>query len=62
MPTMLVTGGESGFVTAADREEFSRRLPHARLETVAGAGHAVQSDQPIALADLISDFLKAPPG
>jgi pimeloyl-ACP methyl ester carboxylesterase len=62
MPTMLVTGGESGFVTAADREEFSRRLPHARLETVTGAGHAVQSDQPIALAELISDFLEAPPG
>jgi esterase len=58
MPTMLVTGGESGFVTAADQSEMSRRLPSLRVQSVAGAGHAVQSDQPVALAALITDFVR----
>lgn len=57
MPTMLVTGGESGFVTADDRAEMTRRLPALRTETVPAAGHAVQSDQPTALAALIIDFV-----
>jgi pimeloyl-ACP methyl ester carboxylesterase len=57
MPTMLVTGGESGFVTAEHRAEMSRRLPSIRIETVPGAGHAVQSDQPRALAAVIAGFL-----
>ena len=61
MPTMVVTGGESGFVTPQDRAEYARRGPHIRLETVGGAGHAVQSDQPVALTALISDFLRPRP-
>lgn len=57
IPTMLVLGGESRFVTADDRAEVTRRLPSVRVETVPGAGHAVQSDQPHALAALIGDFV-----
>lgn len=59
MPVLLVVGGESGFTTDTDRAEMSRRLPGLRTATVPGAGHAVQSDQPAALAELISRF--APP-
>jgi pimeloyl-ACP methyl ester carboxylesterase len=40
-----------------DYDEFRRRLPAARVEVVAGAGHAIQSDQPLALARLIEDFV-----
>jgi esterase len=57
MPVMLVKGGDSGFVTAADLAEVTRRLPSVRTEIVAGAGHAVQSDQPSALSNLIRDFV-----
>jgi pimeloyl-ACP methyl ester carboxylesterase len=56
VPTMLVRGGESKFVADADAAEFRRRLPSARYEVVPGAGHAVQSDQPLALVGLIEDF------
>ena len=56
-PTMLVRGGESAFVPERDAFEFARRKPDARLEVVAGAGHSVQSDQPVALAGLIADFI-----
>jgi pimeloyl-ACP methyl ester carboxylesterase len=57
VPTMLVLGGESVFVVPEDVEQFRRRLPSARVETVAGAGHAVQSDQPQVLVDLLADFV-----
>jgi esterase len=57
MPVMLATGEESGFVTPADLAELRRLLPALRHEPVAGAGHAVQSDQPAVLAGLIRDFV-----
>lgn len=57
VPAMLVLGGESVFVLPDDVAEFRRRLPSVRVETVAGAGHAVQSDQPAALVALLADFL-----
>lgn len=56
VPTMLVRGGESKFVTDDDAAEMRRRLPSIRIETVAGAGHAVQSDRPLDLVTLIDDF------
>jgi len=57
VPTMMVQGADSVFVTAEDRAEFERRMPAVRWEVVAGAGHAVQSDQPLVLADLVDNFL-----
>jgi len=62
VPTMVVQGGDSVFVTHDDRAEFERRLPSTLWEVVPGAGHAVQSDQPRALAALIHEFvLEDPP-
>jgi pimeloyl-ACP methyl ester carboxylesterase len=57
MPTMLVKGGDSAFVTAEDLAEVTRRLPSVRVEIVPGAGHSVQSDQPAALTTLIREFV-----
>jgi pimeloyl-ACP methyl ester carboxylesterase len=56
MPLMLVRGSESAFVAEPDVVELRRRQPRARIEDVAGAGHAVQSDRPAQLAALITDF------
>jgi pimeloyl-ACP methyl ester carboxylesterase len=56
MPVMLVRGGDSRFVPDADADRFRELQPELRLETVPGAGHAVQSDQPLALTRLITDF------
>jgi esterase len=53
VPALLVRGGESAFVTDEDAEEFVRRHPATRVEVVPGAGHSVQSDQPLALAALL---------
>lgn len=57
IPTMLVVGGSSVYVLAEDVERFRGALPSVRVETVPGAGHAVQSDQPAALVELLSDYL-----
>jgi pimeloyl-ACP methyl ester carboxylesterase len=57
VPLLLVLGGDSQFTGEQDVAEFRRRLPAAQVEVVAGAGHAVQSDQPLALARLISNFV-----
>ena len=56
-PTMLVQGGDSVYVRPEDVEEYQRRMPLLRHEVVAGAGHAVQSDQPAALVALLVDFV-----
>jgi pimeloyl-ACP methyl ester carboxylesterase len=56
-PIMLVRGGDSKFVRDEDAAEFLRRQPGVRTEVVADSGHAVQSDQPLALTSLIQDFV-----
>ena len=61
VPIMLVRAGRSGLVLDEDVDEFRRRQPGARIELVADAGHSVQSDQPVVLADLIQDFLATTP-
>jgi pimeloyl-ACP methyl ester carboxylesterase len=58
-PVLLVRGGESKFVEDEDVDELRRRLPDARVEVVAGAGHAVQSDRPLELVRLIREFTAA---
>jgi pimeloyl-ACP methyl ester carboxylesterase len=56
-PVMLVRGGDSKFVTDDDVAEYRRRMPGLRSEVVPDSGHAVQSDQPLALARLIEEFI-----
>lgn len=57
IPTMFIRGGLSKFNTDEDVEEMRRRLPMLRVETVEGAGHAVQSDQPLQLVRLLNEFV-----
>ena len=59
VPVLLALGGESKFVRDEDVAQFRRRLPAVRVEVVPGAGHAIQSDQPLALTRLIEDFIFA---
>ncbi len=61
-PTMLVRGALSKYVHDDDVAEMRRRLPQLRVEVVDGAGHAVQSDQPLELVRLLEDFLRGGAG
>jgi len=56
-PLMLVRGMRSqSVVDDHDENEVRRRRPDARIEQV-DAGHSIQGDQPVLLADLIEDFV-----
>ncbi|WP_433207717.1 hypothetical protein ACQP1G_22525 [Nocardia sp. CA-107356] len=45
-----------------DDAELLRRQPCARVAVVDGAGHSVQGDRPVELAELIGDFAMKPLG
>lgn len=60
VPVMLVRGMQpQSVVDDADEAELRRRLPSARIEQVAEAGHSVQGDTPVELAALLADFAGA---
>ncbi len=56
IPVLFVRAGLSPFVLDEDIAEMRRRLPSLEIVVVDGAGHAVQSDRPLVLADLIRAF------
>jgi pimeloyl-ACP methyl ester carboxylesterase len=63
VPLMLVRGMlPQSVVDDDDEAELLRRLPSARVEHVADAGHSVQGDAPVELARLIDDFTPPGPG
>jgi pimeloyl-ACP methyl ester carboxylesterase len=58
VPVMLLRGMRSQSVVGdADEAELLRRLPGARIEHVAEAGHSIQGDDPLTLARLLDDFV-----
>ena len=61
VPVLLVRGMRPQSVVDDDDEaELLRRLPDARVEHVAEAGHSVQGDTPVELATLLDAFLLRP--
>jgi pimeloyl-ACP methyl ester carboxylesterase len=58
VPVMLVRGMRpQSVVDDADEAELLRRQPAARIEHVQEAGHSVQGDTPVELAELLADFI-----
>jgi pimeloyl-ACP methyl ester carboxylesterase len=58
VPVMLVRGMRAGSVVSdEDEAELRRRLPNARIEHVAEAGHSVQGDDPLTLVRLLQEFV-----
>ena len=58
VPLMLVRGMRpQSVVDDADKAELVRRQPGARIEHVEEAGHSVQGDTPVELAELLDDFI-----
>ncbi len=57
IPIMLVRGGASAFVTEEHVAEFRSRAKDFRFEIVDGAGHSVQSDRPVQLAALLTEYV-----
>jgi pimeloyl-ACP methyl ester carboxylesterase len=57
-PCLLIWGKEDRLVPPIYAEEFVRRLPGARVETVDGCGHAPQLEHPDAVARMTRRFLR----
>jgi poly(3-hydroxyoctanoate) depolymerase len=62
-PTLVLAGDRDPIVPARNARILAGRIPSARLEVIAGAGHLLVLDQPERCATLIADFLgDAPAG
>jgi pimeloyl-ACP methyl ester carboxylesterase len=55
-PTLVVCGGADTVVPLDCGRQYAELLPHARLEVIEDAGHALFLEEPDALARLIADF------
>jgi pimeloyl-ACP methyl ester carboxylesterase len=58
-PITLIRGGRSPVVDEADVAELQRRQPTAAHVVVDDAGHSIQGDQPVRLAELLTAILEA---
>jgi pimeloyl-ACP methyl ester carboxylesterase len=54
---LIVRGDADRIVPASAVALYAERLPNARIESVAGAGHLIEMEQPAALARLIASFI-----
>lgn len=61
MPVLLVHGENDIGVPVADARAAAARLPNARLEVFAGAGHWTQRDEPERFHALLRAFLRGEP-
>jgi len=57
VPTLFAWGDHDSFAPASSGQELAARMPDARVEVLADAGHLPQLDQPAALASSINRFL-----
>ena len=57
VPTLVVQPEHDTVVPASCAEAYAQLLANAQLETLAGAGHMAEAEQPDALAQLIAAFL-----
>jgi pimeloyl-ACP methyl ester carboxylesterase len=58
-PLLVIHGAESDTFFPDAARELQRRLPHAQLRAVPGAGHLVPLEQPEAVAAATLAFLAA---
>lgn len=56
-PVLFLRGSESGYILPEDEHDILRIFPNARIETIEGASHWVQSDQPEAFVKAVTDFI-----
>jgi pimeloyl-ACP methyl ester carboxylesterase len=58
-PTLIVRGAESDVFLREHAERLAQAIPKARQVEIAGAGHTVQGDNPVALTRAMREFFAA---
>ncbi|NIW35157.1 MAG: alpha/beta fold hydrolase [Gemmatimonadetes bacterium] len=56
-PTLVIVGSEDAIVPPADTREWAARIPDARLDVIAGAGHVSNLERPDTFNQMVADFL-----
>jgi pimeloyl-ACP methyl ester carboxylesterase len=56
--TMIVWGTHDRFFPATQAHELARRMPHAEVRLIEGAGHSPNWEKPDELAGILREFLK----
>ncbi|WP_246203948.1 alpha/beta fold hydrolase [Streptomyces tailanensis] len=59
VPTLVCWGEDDTWIPMAKGRELADRIPGARFEPIAGAGHLVQEDAPAELTAALLDFLQS---
>jgi pimeloyl-ACP methyl ester carboxylesterase len=57
--TLIVRGDADRIVPASAAALYAERLPNARSEVIAGAGHLIEMEQPTALGRLVDSFISS---
>jgi esterase len=57
VPTLFVRGANSTYITDDDYPAIQTLFPQVRIETIAGAGHWVQAEQPTAFSEAVLRFI-----
>ncbi len=57
-PVLVVCGSEDVVIPPANADALAALWPHARLERIAGGGHALMAQQPELIARLIASFAR----
>lgn len=57
VPTLVIAGDEDAVTPAKGMREMASRIPNARFELIAGAGHLSNLERPAAFNHVISEFL-----
>ena len=57
-PVLFLKGALSSYITDEDEKEIRRIFTDVRIETIAGAGHWVQAEQPQAFIEAVMKFIR----
>jgi pimeloyl-ACP methyl ester carboxylesterase len=57
-PTLIVAGSRDLMTPARNTRQLAEMLPHAKVVTLPGAGHAMMAEQPDALLDAMIGFVR----
>lgn len=57
--TLFVKGGNSNYITAEHRETILNYFPNSKAKIIAGAGHWLHAEKPVAFNKIVKDFLSA---
>jgi pimeloyl-ACP methyl ester carboxylesterase len=59
MPSLVIWGERDPIIPVAHGRTAHRAMPGSRLELLPGAGHFPQIEEPVAVADLLTDFIES---